>query len=167
MEKEVDGLFTSKIRYGLQLMGRVRTSSEDQLCGGFKAIQLVQNRMLRTLNHTTLKDKVSTESLLTKFNMTSVNRLNAQVKFLEMWKALNMESYPLKIKQQSVNGVGACTRASQKGRLIEIGRTNVTRNSSTSDAIRIWNLAPSSITEANSLYQAKIAIKSFIKLLPL
>ena len=99
--------------------------------------------------------------------MTSVNRLNAQVKLLEMWKALHIDNYPLKIKKQTVNEEGVSTRASKTGRPIEIGRSNFTRNTSTCDAIRIWNLAPASITEANSLYQAKNAIKSFIKLLPL
>ena len=95
--KLVDGLFTSKIRYGLQLLGKVRLKREDQESADFKAIQLVQNKLLRLVNGTTLKDRVSTASLLQKFNMLSVNQLNAQVKLLEIWKALNVKEYPLKI----------------------------------------------------------------------
>ena len=132
-----------------------------------RAIQLVQNRLLRVLNGTKLKDRVSTESLLTKFNVISVNRLNAQVKLLEGWKALNIEQYPLKIKQQTSNVSTMTTRASTKGRPIEIGRSNVLQSTSTSDTIRVWNLAPVSITESKSLYQVKNAIKEYIKTIPI
>ena len=118
VEKVVDGLFTSKIRYGLQLLGKVRLTNADPLCATFKALQLVQNRMLRVLNRSQVKDKVPIESMLAKFNGTSVNRLNAQVKLLEVWKALNIEKYPLKLEQQSTNGPGVSTRADSNGRLI-------------------------------------------------
>ena len=64
VEKVVDGLFTSKIRYGLHLLGKVRVTSRDPVCAIFKAIQLVQNKMLMVLNRNQLKDKVSIESML-------------------------------------------------------------------------------------------------------
>ena len=57
----------------------------------FKSIQLVQNKLLRTLNGTTLKDMISMKALLEKFEMLAVNQLNAQIKLLEMWKSLNVE----------------------------------------------------------------------------
>ena len=53
--KLVDGLFTSKIRYGLQLYGRVRISEQDPENTELKSIQLVQNKLLRTLNGTRVK----------------------------------------------------------------------------------------------------------------
>ena len=46
--------------------------------------------------------------------MLSVNQLNAQVKLLEVWKAMNVEDYPLKIKQQEVSK----TDVSNSGRLL-------------------------------------------------
>ena len=165
--KLTDGLFVSKIRYGLQLIGKVRTKNEDPECAALKAIQLVQNRLLRSLNGTQIKDRVPTQQLLTKFNMSSVNQLNAQAKLLEVWKALNVEDYPLQIKIQRAPETGTTTRASTKGRPMEMGRSSLTQNSSTSDAIRIWNLAPVSVTECVTLYQAKKAIKTFARLLPI
>ena len=54
--KMVDGLFTSKLRYGLQLMGKVRISIEDPETSEFKAIQVIQNNLLRLLNGTKIKD---------------------------------------------------------------------------------------------------------------
>ena len=125
--KVVDGLFTSKVRYGLQLLGNVRTSSEDPTCSDLKAIQLVQNKLLRSLNGSLVRDKISTVSLLKKFNILSVNQLNAQAKLLEMWKALNVPNYPLKIKKQSQNPSGVNTRADSRERPCEIGRTTTSK----------------------------------------
>ena len=97
----------------------------------------------------------------------SVNRLNAQVKLLEVWKTQNLDNYPLEIKKQEISESIAATRAASNGRLREIGRSVKTQNSAVSDAIRIWNLAPDSITKSKTLYQAKNAIKSHIVSLPL
>ena len=63
--------------------------------------------------------------------------------------------YPFKIKQQKVPVISVYTRAAEKGRPIEIGKSSLTQNSSISDAIRIWNLTPVNVTEADSLYLAK------------
>ena len=61
LTKIVDGLLTSKINYGIQLYGKVRTTSECPVNKDIKAIQMVQNKMVRLLNGKTLKDKVSTK----------------------------------------------------------------------------------------------------------
>ena len=97
--KLVDGIFMSKVRYGLQLYGKVRMNEEDQISGDLKEIQLVQNNLLRLLNKTGRKDKVSIKSMLDRFQMSSVNQLNAQIKLLEIWKLVNVPDYPLKLKK--------------------------------------------------------------------
>ena len=84
-----------------------------------------------------------------------------------MWKALNIVDYPLQIKVQVIPESGAITRASTTGGPIEIGRSSLLQSTSTSDAIKVWNKAPSSVTESMSLYQAKKAIKAFVKTLPI
>ena len=167
IRKMVDGIFTSKIRYGLQLLGRVRSTSSDPQCADLKSIQLVQNQMVRCLNGTTIKDKISTSSLLQKYNLLSVNQMNAQIKLQQVWKAMNVDNYPLQITQQSVPGRGVSTRAAIRGKPMEVGNTNVTQNTSTSDTIRIWNKSPSSVTGAKSLTLVKKAIKEFVKCLPI
>ena len=50
--KMVDRLFTSKIRYGLQLYGKARLTKNVPECVNFEFIQLVQNKLLRALNGT-------------------------------------------------------------------------------------------------------------------
>ena len=55
--------------------------------------------------------------------MLSVNQLNANVKLVEIWKAKNVEDYPLKIEHQSVNSERTSTRADTQDRPKEIGKT--------------------------------------------
>ena len=68
----MDGLFTSKIRYGLQLYGKVRFESQDPVNGDLKDIQIVQNKMMRSLLGKKISDKVHTEDLL---KTTNISRL--------------------------------------------------------------------------------------------
>ena len=86
----VDGLFTSKINYGLQLYGKVRTTNGDPTNGGLDSIQLVQNKLVWFLNGKTLKDQIPTKILLANLNMLSVNQLNAKIKKNEIWKSFNI-----------------------------------------------------------------------------
>ena len=71
--KVIDRLFTSKIRYGLQLLERVRLSESDQVNQDLQAIQKIQNKLLRHLSHTRQKDKIRTSDLTNKFKMLSIN----------------------------------------------------------------------------------------------
>ena len=48
--KIAHGLFLSKLRYGLQLLGQVRWNSQDPLNKDLDAIQKCQNKLLRSLN---------------------------------------------------------------------------------------------------------------------
>ena len=50
----VDGIFNSKIRYGLQLLGKFRLTASDTVCADLKEIQLIQNKLMRILNGTSL-----------------------------------------------------------------------------------------------------------------
>ena len=96
--KLADGLFTSKVRHGLQLLGRARLTNEDPECSALKAIQIIQNNLMRTLNGSKNSDKISIKSMLEKFGMLSVNQINASIKLMEIWKALNDDQHPLKVK---------------------------------------------------------------------
>ena len=104
------------------------------MCGDFKAIQSVQNDLLRALNGTKTKDKVSIKSMLEKFNLMSVNQINAQIKLLEIWKSQKLKDYPLEVRQQTPKIDETSTRACTKGRLCELGKTSVVQNTCISDA---------------------------------
>ena len=97
---------------------------------------------MRSLNGSKIKDRVSNSSLLTKFNMFSVNQLNASIKMLEIWKAINVEDYPLKVEKQTSHKLRVSTRADIMEKPIEIGNTAVVQKTCMSDAIHLWNMAP-------------------------
>ena len=141
--------------------------SEDPETADFRAIQLVQNNLLRTLNGTLIKDKVSISFMLNKFNMLSTNQLNASVKVLEVWKALNVEDYPLQIARQENHLESINTRAALNRRPIQIGKTILTQKTCISDAIHLWNRSPCQVTESKTLYQAKRVIRDFVTTLPI
>ena len=142
-------------------------TAEDATRGDIQALQKAQNDLLRMLNGTSVKDGVSVESMLSKFKLDSVNQLNARVKLLEIWKARNIVGYPLQISQQSTYNQRMTTRADKKERPIEIGKSALTQRTCISDAIRLWNRAPESVTTSTSEYQAKARIKEFVKTLPI
>ena len=105
--------------------------------------------------------------MLEKFNLQSVNQLNAGVKLLEMWKALNVVDYPLIIKRQENSKEGMSTRADLVGQPIAVGKSALTQGSCVGDYIQLWNKAPKNITESTSLKQAKNEIKAYVKTLPI
>ena len=108
----------------------------------------------------------NSKSLAEKLGLLSVNQLNAQIKLMEVWKALNVEDYPLVIKQQETSQTGAVTRAAENRRPIEIGKSSQSKNTCVSDAVRVWNLAPEEVKGTKSLFLAKKAIKDYVKSLP-
>ena len=166
LTKVVDGLFTSKITYGLQLFGKVRINSEDITIGDLGAIQKVQNKMARFLNFKTLKDKFPTIDLLTSANLLSVNQLNLKIKIQEAWKSINVDRYPLKLECQEPSSNTTSTRAMTSGRLIEVGKSNLSFNTCISDVIRLWNSAPEELKKCESLQQLKKAAKLYAKTFP-
>ena len=48
-KKMIDGLFTSKIRYGIQLFGKVRRLEEDPTNTDLANIQKIQNKLLAAI----------------------------------------------------------------------------------------------------------------------
>ena len=167
LKKVADSIFTSKIRYGLQLLGKVRWSALEVVQGDLDAIQKVQNKMVRLLNGKTLADKINTKVLLNNINMLSVNQLNAQTKITEVWKAITDSSHPLKIEKISHDKNLCTTRAVTKGDLVEFGKTKLVQSTYLSDASRIWNKCPESVKTCTTLWSAKKAIKTFVKTLPI
>ena len=75
--------------------------------------------------------------------------------------------YPLQIAQQSAYKQHVTTIADKKERPIEIGKSSLTQRTCISDAIRVWNRAPESVTSCMTEYQAKKLIKEFVKTWPI
>ena len=145
----------------------MRLANSDPESVDFKFIQIIQNNLLRTLNGSRIKDMISIRTLLTRFDMLSINQLNAQIKLQEIWKALNIDDYPLKVQRQFSDFSRVNTRADATQKPVEIGRSLLVQKTCVSDAISLWNKAPTHVTSCTSLSQAKTEIKKFVRQLPI
>ena len=96
--KVVQSIWMSTLRYGLQLCNQVRTHAEDPTNTQMKRIQVTQNKMLRMIDRTSLKEHVTSASLLQKYNLPSVNQLAAEIKLTEAWKSTHVPQYPVNLE---------------------------------------------------------------------
>ena len=86
--------------------------------------------------------------------MLSVNQLNAKIKLLEVWKSVDVE-----IATKVGNEETANTRAMTSKQPLEIGVSSLTQRSCISDAIKLWNLAPTELKNVSTLYAMKKATR--------
>ena len=156
----------SKVRYGLQLMGKIRWSEEGTKQGIFKELQKTQTKLLRFLNKSKISDKVPTSVIVENLDMLSINQPNAQIKLTEMWKAENTPNYPVVIKKSELRDDRRGSRSITNGKLIESGISKKATSTFINDSTRAWNKAPTTIKQCKTLYSAKKQIKSFVKTLP-
>ena len=88
--------------------------------------------------------------------MSAVNQIMAQIKICEMWKANNIDNYPIKVETPQRNKESKVTRAITNNVLKESAKSNVTMSTFINDAIKAWNKCPDNIKEAKSYNAAKI-----------
>ena len=163
LRKVAESIWTSRLRYGLQLYSKVRLTSECPLTKDMENLQLAQNKLLRTHQNVRIKDKISIASMLDRQKMMSVNQLQAQIKLTEMWKASNVKTYPLNIGKRNLGEEIRITRSVTNENLNE----PKTLTTFIGDATRLWNKAPLAIRSAKSISTAKKEIKIFCKNLPI
>ena len=131
-----------------------------------KNYKKTQNKLLRFLNKSKISDKVSTDSILKKLNMCSVNQLNAKTKLTEMWKSVNLPNHNLAINRCEMKEGMPSSRSISGSKLMEEGFSEKSTCTFIIDATRAWNKAPTSIKNCKSLFSAKKAIKSYVMTLP-
>ena len=89
-----------------------------------------------------LKDKIKTDTLLNQIGMSSVNRMNAQIKLTEMWKALNVENCPLNVSKPIQDTNSRALRSITQNTLSLKGCTEQAKKTFLHDGKRVWNCAP-------------------------
>ena len=123
MKRIADSIFNSKLRYGIQLCGKVRIQDNDPCQGYLEELQKIQNKMFGLLNNSRIKDKIRTKTICQDLKMLSVNQINAQTKLTEIWKALNVENYPIKGEVHSKSQENRTTRSNTRGDLVVQGKS--------------------------------------------
>ena len=153
----------SKLRYGLQLCNQVRIKPEDPTNSLMEILQVAQNKMLRMLDRVSLKEHVTSVSLLKKYNLPSVNQLAAQIKLTEGWKTQHIELYPLSLELNNPNRMTGerVIRDSSIKMWKDDAKSVAAKLSFSRDSARLWNNASVIIKNAPSLNIAKKEIKKF------
>ena len=146
---------------------KVRTGETDVVQGFMNELQKSQNKLFRFLNNTRISDKINTKTIAADLKMLSANQINAQVKLTEMWKASNVVNYPIKLDKKDPLMDNHVTRSTARGDILLQGKSELCNSSFIFDASKIWNSAPFSIKNSNSIYQAKKEIKKYVCTLPL
>ena len=167
LKKIADSLYTSKLRYGIQLFGKVRLSASDSTEGLLESLQIAQNRFARFMHGSKLIDRINNHTIYNEINVLSVNQLNAQTKLLEVWKALQDPKYPTQWERRSDVQKRSGLKTSNKPELITNGNSRIQENTFYNDAAQLWNAAPKSIKNCKTAFSAKKQIKLFVKSLPL
>jgi hypothetical protein len=93
-----DSLYISKIRYGLQLFGKVRLGNEDQKNSLLTSLQNTQNKYARLMD-----SKMPSAIIFNDLNQLSTKQINAQIKSTEVWKSFDIANYPLQWEKQNAN----------------------------------------------------------------
>ena len=121
------------------------------------------------LDRVTLKDHVTAESLLLKYNLPSVNQLAAEIKLTETWKSINIQNYPFKLESNNHgrNDGERNIRSTTTKEWKDISKTKAASISMSRDSAKLWNSAPANITYAPNLYCAKKQIKIYCRTLEL
>ena len=124
--------------------------------------------MLRTVNGSKIKDKISTASLLNKFGLLSVNQLAVQIKLIEVWKSLHVTEHPsiLEPYHKTTSTTSASLRPKPTRVFNDTSKLSCAKFSFQVDAARLWNMAPQTIKSAETLQKAKNTILTHCKSLP-
>ena len=117
----------------------MRISADDPTNKFMKDVQICQNKMLRLLNNSRISDRISTATLLTKFNMMSVNQINAQIKLSEMSKAVKDEDHPFNIEKRESGPDVRSMRSISNEMLTVKSFSELSKNTFINDGIKAWN----------------------------
>ena len=120
-----DSLYTSKIRYGAQLYGKVRLTDLDPTEAVLESLQLTQNKFARFVHGSTLLDKINTKTIYQETQILSVNQIMAQIKLVEIWKSINFTDYPIQWKSRLDELKKEGLKSSNKPDLVIKGRTSI------------------------------------------
>ena len=92
----------------------------------------------------------------------------AQIKLLEVWKAVNVPGYAIVLEPYNqTRPSNTHDLRTQANRIFnDSAKLKIAEQSFSIDAGKVWNRAPESVTKAPTLYMAKRAIRTLVKSFP-
>ena len=124
---------------------------------------------LRLLDNSHISERKSKKELLANTGFLSVNQLAASIKLTETWKTINIENYPIKLEPNIIDRPESdrIMRATTTRLWNQDAKSRAEKESFSRNAAKLWNAAPTEITNTKTIYIAKKAIKTHCKLLPI
>ena len=115
-------------------------------------VQGCQNKMLHMLDNVSLKDHVTSISILHKYKLQSVNQLSAEIKRIEAWKSINVDSYPIQLEENNPGRIEIerSVRQGTRKEWKDDSKSTAAKISFSRDAAKLWNKAPISIKNAKT-----------------
>ena len=162
-----DGIVVSILRYGLGIYCPVRILETDPELTCINSIKVIYNDVLRLLCNTQRNKHTSIKSMLQKLGWLSLNQMSAEVRLIEVWKALNKEDYCLENLFQRVESEQVNVRSSGKNRIKCAFKSKLRENSFHYPSVRLWNSAPIEVTKAITESAARNAIRKHVLSLPI
>ena len=162
-----DGIFTSKLTYGIAIWGKIRMLESDTSSTNMQSLQVMQDRALRICLNLTWDSKESRSNMLQSSNALSVNQQAAYHTLLLVWNILRTKT-PADLYNQFQGVESRMARTSSRsitrGDLSQSGTLNCKRYGFVQQGIRIWNKAPKELKDNKKKLQFKKKAKEWIKL---
>ena len=112
-----------------------------------------------------LKDHITSNSLLQKYNLSSVNQLAGEIKLMETWKSTHLPEYPFRMVPNN-HHVPVTDRILRPNSIKVWKDTTKSKTGGESfcfDTAKLWNNISHEIKNASSIGIARNAIKKFAK----
>ena len=162
-----DGIAVSILRYGLGIYCPVRINDTDPEPTCINSLKVIYNDIMRLLCNTRRNKHTSIKSMLKQLGWLSLNQMSAEVRLIEVWKALNIEDYCLKDIFQKADSGQTNVRSSARNRIKSSFKSKLRENSFHYPSARLWNSAPTEVTKAITESAARNAIRKYVLTLPI
>ena len=133
-----------------------------------KSLQIARNKLMQILIKVSYKDRTSTEELLSRTGLLSINQLAASIKFSEVQKSEKIDNYPVQLEPNNAGHSNneRSFRPTTNRKWNQDYKTMAAKESFSRNATKIWNAAPTCIKAAKNLRAAKKEIIKHCKMLP-
>ena len=112
------------------------------------------------LDGVSLKEHITTSSILKKYNLPSVNQLAAEIKLVEAWKIMNIPNYRLILEDNNPNRLPRqrSVRPTSIKQWKDSANLKCAQESFTIDTSKLWNHLPTNIINAKSIFQSSMIL---------
>ena len=162
-----DGIFNSKMVYGIAVWGKLRLSEQDKTSVNMEALQVMQDRSLRICLNLKWDCGESRSKLLQSSKSLSVNQFVAYHTLTLVWNILKSKSPSYlysQFVQVSSRNARTSSRSISRGDLSQGGRLECKRNGFVQQGTRLWNKIPSALKDINKKTLFKNHCKNWILL---